>query len=73
MAHKGLECPNPKCRYIPGTDGKNFRTIKTTGIKGKVIRAKVCPICGTDFLSEEVATSQPYYKRKFIERNLSNA
>ena len=71
MSHKGLECPN--CHYIPAEGDPNFRTIKTLGTKGKVIRAKLCPKCETDFLSEEVATSQPYYKKKYIDRNLSNA
>lgn len=72
MAQKGLECPNPKCRYIPSAGKANFKTIKTMTVKGKVIRARVCPVCGWDFLSEEVATPTPFYKKKFIERSLSN-
>lgn len=72
MSRRGLECPNPKCRYMPGPGKANFRTIKTMTVKGKVLRARVCPNCGWDFISEEVATSQPFYKKKYIERILKN-
>jgi hypothetical protein len=70
MANKGLECP--WCGFIPNEEETHFRTIVTERMKGKVIRGKVCPKCGRDFISEELALKQPFYKKKYIEESLSN-
>lgn len=70
MANKGLECP--WCHFIPNEEETHFRTIVTERMKGKVIRGKVCPKCGRDFISEELALKQPFYKKKYIDESLSN-
>lgn len=70
MAQKGLECP--WCGHIPKEDETHFKTIVTERMKGKVIRGKVCPKCGKDFISEETALKQPFYKKRYIEESLSS-
>ena len=70
MAQKGLECP--WCGHIPEKDETHFKTIVTECIKGKVIRGKICNNCGRDFISEETALKQPFYKKRYIEGSLNS-